>query len=174
MQWIGRPIPRFFGAKSTSIFLFAIPWTAFAVFWMCGAAGFRIPDFQEGFGFFPLFGAPFVLVGLGMMSYPLWFYRSSLKTVYVVTDRRAITFQGAWSTTIRSYLPAQLTHTFRRERRDGSGDVVISERSPGDSDGNRPFDELGFFQIPNPREVEKMLKELAASRAEGGDWNAGR
>ena len=30
------------------------------------ASGFKIPDFKEGFDLFPLFGVPFVLIGLAM------------------------------------------------------------------------------------------------------------
>ena len=67
--WMEQPIPRYFTAISTGAFLFAIPWTAFAVFWICGASGFRIPDFSKGgFSFFPLFGLPFVLIGIAMLG----------------------------------------------------------------------------------------------------------
>ncbi len=90
--WMEQPVPRYFTANSTGMFLFAIPWTAFAIFWICGAAGFKIPDFSKGhFNFFPLFGVPFVLIGIGLMSAPLRAYRKAFKTIYVITDRRAIT-----------------------------------------------------------------------------------
>ena len=88
IAWMEQPIPRYFTAMSTGAFLFAIPWTAFALFWICGASGFKLPDFSKGgFSFFPLFGVPFVLIGLGMLSSPWWAHRKALKTVYVITDR---------------------------------------------------------------------------------------
>lgn len=161
VQWIDMPIPRYFTPASTGAFLFAIPWTAFAILWMCGAAGFKIPDFKEGFDLFPLFGVPFVLIGLGMLSSPFWAYRKSFKTVYVITDRRAITFDGGWSTTIRSYPPEKLADIFRKEKKDGSGDVIISRRAWRDSDGDRQSEDLGFLRIPNPKQIESMLKQLA-------------
>lgn len=163
VQWIGMPRARFFTPGSTVAFLFAIPWTAFAVFWVCAASGFKIPDFSEGVGFFPLFGLPFVLIGLGMLSVPLWAYRKALKTVYAITDRRAITFEGGRSTTIRSYPPDKLQDVYRKERRDGSGDVVFARRAWRDSDGDRRSEELGFLRIPNPKEVEDLLDHLAES-----------
>jgi len=163
IQWIDMPIPRYFTPASISAFLFGIPWTAFSIFWVCGAAGFEFPDFEQGFDLFPLFGIPFVLVGFGMLSAPLWAYRKSLKSVYVITDRRAITFEGGWSTTIRSYLPEKLTDIYRKERNDGSGDVIISSRAWNDSEGGRQSEELGFLRIPNPKEIETMLKGLANS-----------
>jgi hypothetical protein len=158
---------------STGVFLFAIPWTAFAIFWVCGTAGFKIPEFKEGFDPFPLFGVPFVLIGIIMLSSPLWAYWKSFKTVYVITDRRAITFDGGWSTTIRSYPPDKLEDIYRKEKKDGSGDVIISRRSWRDSDGDRQSEELGFLRIPNPRQIEGMLKELAEQAHDAGKPDPG-
>jgi hypothetical protein len=160
-QWIDMPIPHYFTPKSIASFLFAIPWTAFAIFWVCGASGFKLPDFKEGFDLFPLFGLPFILIGIGMLSTPIWTHRKALKTIYVVTDRRAITFMGGRSITIRSYPPEQLGNIYRKERRDGTGDIVFDRRSWRDSDGDRHSEELGFLRINNPKEVEELLIKLA-------------
>ena len=37
IQWIDMPIPRYFTGVATGAFLFAIPWTGFAIFWMFGS-----------------------------------------------------------------------------------------------------------------------------------------
>lgn len=155
IKWSGMPIPQFFTAASTGMFLFAIPWTAFAVFWLFGswAQSHSIP--------FTLFGVPFVLIGCGMLSSPLFAYRRALTTVYLITDKRAITFGGGRSTTVRSYSPDALRDIYRKERKDGTGDVVITRRAWRDTEGDRRSEELGFLRIRNPREVERMLKSLA-------------
>ena len=162
LLWLGQPIPRFFTAMSTGAFLFAIPWTAFAIFWICGAAGFKYPDFHEGgFDFFPLFGIPFVLIGLGMLSSPVWTYRKALQTVYAITNRRAITFDAGWTMTIRSYPPARLRNIIRKERRNGTGDVVLDQQvASGFERGQRTMD-LGFLNIRDPKTIEQILKKLA-------------
>ena len=165
IEWIDMPVPRYFTPVATSAFLFGIPWTAFAVFWICGAAGFKIPDFTNGFDFFPFFGVPFVLIGIGMLSSPLWARRKSFRTVYVITDRRAITFDGGWTTTIRSYPPEKLQDIYRKESRDGSGDVVIARRVWQGSEGGQQVEELGFLRIGNPKEVEQMLMKLGKEGA---------
>jgi len=160
--WMEQPIPRYFTAMSTGAFLFAIPWTAFAIFWICGASGFKLPDFSKGgFSFFPLFGVPFVLIGMGMLSAPLWAYRKAFKTVYVITDRRAITFDAGWTTTIRSYPPDRLQDIHRKEKRDGTGDVVLGQRVWSGSEGGQQAMDLGFLNIRDPKTVERMLRELA-------------
>jgi hypothetical protein len=162
IQWIEQPIPKYFTAISTAAFLFGIPWTAFAIFWIAGASGFKIPDFSKGgFSFFPLFGVPFFLIGLGMLSTPLWFYLKALKTVYVVTDRRAITFDAGLTTTIRSYTPDRLKDVYRREKRDKTGDVILEQHVRSGFEGEQQTLNLGFKNIRDPKTVEGMLKKLA-------------
>ena len=160
IRWIEQPKPQFFSPASTGAFLFAIPWTAFAIFWMYGAS-------QSPSDVFPLFGIPFVLIGIGMLSSPLWVYYQSSKTVYVITDRRAITIEGGRSYTIRSYPPDKLQNIYRRERKSGIGDIIISFDSWKDSDGDTRKKDLGFMNIREPKHVEKLLKNLAEQGASG-------
>jgi hypothetical protein len=159
--WSAMPRPRYFSGPAVAAFFFAIPWTAFSVFWMASAAGFKIPQFNQGGDFFPLFGIPFFLIGIGMLSSPIWAYRKQLKTVYLITDRRAITIDGGRTSTIRSYQPENLKDIFRREHRDGTGDVVITRNAWKDSDGDKHMQDLGFLRIENAKSVENMLKEIA-------------
>jgi len=162
VEWLQMPVPRYFTPAATAGFLFGIPWTAFAIFWTVGAAWGTSKAAGPGFfSAFPLFGLPFILIGLGMLSGPIWAYRKALKTVYVITNRRAITFDGGRSLTIRSYPPDRLTDFYRKERKDGTGDVIISRRAWRDSDGDRQSEELGFLRVREPKTVEAMLKKLA-------------
>jgi hypothetical protein len=162
IQWMEQPIPRCFTSVSTPAFLFAIPWTAFAIFWICGACGFKCPDFSKGgFSFFPLFGVPFVLIGFGMLCSPLWTYRKALKTVYIITDRRAIIFAAGWTTTIQSYLPNQLKSIVRKDKKDGTGDIVLAQCFPSSYRGGQQTQDIGFLNIREPRAVEQMLMDLA-------------
>ena len=165
--WLAQPRAGRFAMRTLPVVLFGIPWTAFAIFWMAGASGFKIPDFKEGFDFFPLFGVPFVLIGLGMLSAPLWAIRKAKGTAYVITERRAIIFEGGLSTKVRSFGPEQLGGIERRERADGSGDIII-ERSVTQGQ-NGQTTEAGFFGIPNVQETERLLREMveAHERAKG-------
>lgn len=154
--WMDGPVPHYFNAHSISASLFAIPWTAFAIFWTFGAWG-QAKNIE-----FALFGVPFILIGLGMLCTPLWVYRNSLKSVYVITDQRAIIFDGGITkTTIRSYPPDQLQEVYRKEKRRGTGDVLLSSRRWRDSDGDQRMQELGFMNIANAKEVEGLVKQLA-------------
>jgi hypothetical protein len=72
-----------------------IPVTAFAIFWMALASQ-QTKQISGPGSFFPLFGIPFIVVGLGMLSSPLWRGRKALRTVYALTDQRAIIFEGGF------------------------------------------------------------------------------
>lgn len=159
ISWVGQPSGGRFCLQSLPILLFAIPWTAFALFWMIAAAGFRIPNFQQGGDFFPLFGVPFVLIGLTMLSTPYWSARRARRTVYVVTDRRAIIFDGGWGTTIRSFMPGMLRDLQRKQFRDGSGNVIFER---GFSTGkNRTTPDVGFLAIRDVQAVEQLVRRMA-------------
>ena len=160
VTWIGAPIPGRFAMRSLPIVLFAIPWTAFAVFWMAGASGFQIPNFKQGFDFFPLFGIPFLLIGIGMLSSPYWMMRKAKKTAYVLTTTRAIIFDGGFSTTIRSFRPVRLKDLRRKQRSDGSGDLILERKLSYDNDGDRRTTDHGFFAISDVKAVEDMVRQL--------------
>lgn len=166
IEWLGMPKPTFFTQASTSGFLFAIPWTAFVLYGMADNLGIPVIGAIGGRNIgFVVFLIPFLLVGLGLLSMPLWTYRKTLRTVYVITDRRAITFEGGFRMTIRSYPPERLAYIYRTQRKDGSGDVVIESRESVDSDGHKQTEELGFMYVRKAQEIERMLKQLAAKAA---------
>ena len=170
VRWADQPKPWRFARKTLPIVLFAIPWTAFAVFWICGAAGFKVPDFSKGWGLFPLFGLPFVLVGLGMFCSPLWMIRKAKRTVYIITNKRAIICEGGWGMSIKSFGPEQLTKIIRKQMPDDSGDLIFdygiwidpTGRMSRKPTGFSGINEIGFLGINNVRDVERMLKDLSA------------
>jgi hypothetical protein len=195
IRWLGQPVPKSGLPKLALLpFFFAIPWTLFALFWIVMASG--LLD-QGGFQLeparlvFALFGVPFVLVGLAMMSSPWWMKRRVLKaaqqTVYVITDRRAIIVDGGYygdtgltaglsgfarslgrGTSIRSYTPDQLGRIERFQRDDGSGDVIFGEVVvTGQINAVPQLSRTGFLSVPDAKHVEETLKSLTESPRAG-------
>ncbi len=160
--WSGQPIPSRYARMTLPIVLFGIPWTAFALFWMAGASGFKVPDFSKGFDVFPLFGIPFVLIGFGLLSSPFWTGRKARRTAYVLTDRRAFTLDGhAWrGFTVRSFAPGRLTDLKRTQYPDGSGNLIFARQYRADSDGAQHSTEVGFFAIHDVKHVESLIRDL--------------
>lgn len=168
LRWFEQPLPRFFTPQSVAHFLSGILFTGFAVFWMYNAVGSEIPDLREGIKIdhiFALWGIPFVLVGFWMLVSPLREWLKAFRTVYLITNKRAISIESGWVITIRNYRPAQLKNLYRKERRDGTGDVVITTRIRKGNNNNSWTEEIGFMNVRNPKEVERLLQQLAQTEA---------
>ena len=159
-MWLDQPIPGRMAGKTMPMVLFGIPWTAFALFWIAGASGFKLPDFSHGFGWFPLFGVPFVLIGFGLLSSPYWARRSAQRSVYVLTDRRAIIIRGSWrgNVSVRSFERERLTDLQRKQNTDGSGDLIFTRDVRRDSDGDRHSTDVGFLAIRDVKNVEDIVR----------------
>ena len=82
LLWVRQPRAGRFARQALPLVLFGIPWTAFALFWTAAASGMLFGGAGNGGpgSFFPLFGLPFVLIGVGMLSSPCWFIRQAKRT----------------------------------------------------------------------------------------------
>ncbi|NOQ35400.1 MAG: hypothetical protein GQ569_05830 [Methylococcaceae bacterium] len=159
MKWSGRPKPRAFAASSLIIFLFAIPWTAFSIFWIFAASGFQVPDFDEGFDFFPLFGLPFLFIGIGMLLSPIFMYSKAKKTVYVITNQRAFQLYCGKRKKVKSYAPEEIGHIERIEEQDGSGNLYFATEQYATKRGTREV-KVGFLGISDVKMAETRLVTL--------------
>jgi hypothetical protein len=164
--WTGQPSPRAFARSSWGLVLFGIPWTAFSLFWMAAATG-SIGGFRRDSGsmgaarwFFPLFGLPFVLIGFGMLSAPLWTRRGSRKTAYALTDRRALIIRIGLRgrITVTSLEPSRLSRLERAENRDGTGDLVFERAISYGNDNTSRTTVTGFIGIRDPKQVEDLIR----------------
>jgi len=165
IRWTGRPHWWRFVPVTVARFLFGILLAAAGLSMLIEALS------QEGWGarLFVLVFALLPLVFAPALLCPLpWAIRRARRTLYVVTDRRAISFyRGVSSTSIRSFGPEQLTELQRKEKRDGSGDItfVSASKALGRTEREQRWacaEGLGFFGIENVTKVEALLKDLAA------------
>ncbi len=171
VRWAEQPnLEKFIrkvSAGSFLIWLLFIPWTAFSVFWIAAAAGFKIPDFsQPSFQlFFPLFGVPFLLIGIcGLAApffLPLFLKQKAANMIYVITNLRAVIIQAGKTTTYKSYYPKQLINLERTENPDGSGNIIFAKDGSGPRIQNKNFKGEGFWAIENVKKVAALLEDLA-------------
>jgi hypothetical protein len=192
LLWVGQPRPRRMMTMSLPMFLFGIPWTLFAIFWvvmassMMGGFGHDGPGNIVGIlACFPLFGVPFIIIGIVMLTSPLWMQRRALNTFYAVTDRRAILWNAGWfgGVTVRSFPPKDLTRMRRTEFADGSGDLIFDEYMtwrPGTMDdgfnqgyayGRRGYWQrnfTGFFGIERVKAVEDIIRGVLLTEEKPG------
>ena len=176
LRWFGQPRPLAFILGSLPAFLFAIPWTGFALFWTYGAAGFKIPDFSnpDPTMLFPLFGLPFILIGGAMLSSPLWSVRRASRTAYLITNKRAVIISGGTRRTVHSIAPDRFGEIVRREGRSGRGDILFGAAA-GTS---RPQDEYQINGMSpaqsetTRRTVENIARFAVLTRASGSRRSA--
>lgn len=172
LLWFGFPEPRRAARTTLPIFLFAIPWTLFSFFWvgaaawgMWGESGDGTPLFMKVL--FPLFGIPFALLGLWMLSAPWSAYRKAMETVYAVTNGRIFIMTLGQRRTVKSYRDIDPSRVVRTEFDNGRGDLVFAGpafvggsagRAVGLTAGFGPgANDIGFYGIENARQVERLI-----------------
>jgi len=145
--WHGWQLGRI-EPKRFLIYVFAVPWTAFALLWTGLAMAVMLRAGEYGPGLlgwaFPLFGLPFVAVGLLMLAIHFGPLIARGRVLYVITDRRVIKLSLARTLEVKAVPGDRLGLTAREERRDGTGTLSLAVRIGRDSDGDRHTE---FFRI---------------------------
>jgi len=162
--WLRQPVPWLLWRGSLAVLIFGVPWTAFAVFWTLGAAGL-IGSGARATGWwdylFPLWGLPFIFIGLVLLSAPYWTARAARQTVYAITDRRAIIWiPKAWGEKeVQSFEPRRLLSMTRKQRADGSGDLVFEQFRETHGSSTTTI-RRGFMGLADVRDAEEVLREV--------------
>jgi hypothetical protein len=161
IRWQGKQLARI-SVRGFGIYLFAIPWTAFALFWMVMAAGGVSAFENEGAGVmawaFPLFGLPFVVIGLAMLAAPFWPIFQSGKIIYAVTNERVIKIALGRGLDVKSLPAHRIGLVDRHERRDGSGSLKIAVGIGTDSDGDKTTE---YFELGEAEDILGAHDEIA-------------
>jgi len=161
IAWCARPRASRFAWRAMPLVLVGLPFTAVVLFWFVGITGAACEEAGKGETLFVvLFGMPFLLIGLGMLSAPLWMIRKARRTVYAVTNRRALILERGRNLRVHSFGPEALHRVEKRVKSDGSGDLIF-ERRLGAQGGTMTFlCDLGFFGVENVDGVEAALRGL--------------
>jgi len=168
--WAGRPSWRRAAIGLLGLWLFAVPWTAFALGWESMVLAPWLADIEHrptGSNavmavVMPIFGLPFVLIGLGMMAAPIVAAMKASRTVHVLTDRRLVTAVLGRTLTIQSIDPGAIMSLTRTERPDGTGSMKISFGTYRDSDGDAVDKSETWAGVAGVRDLEVRLREVMA------------
>jgi hypothetical protein len=167
LYWTGAADPRRAAIAALPASLFGIPFAGFALFWITGAyhatsamSRSSSNSFTKGFAVFPLFGLPFLLIGLGVILAPLWVYLKGLSTVYAVTNQRVMIISGSSTRSVKSVAPADIVSVDHRERPDGSGDIVILTTAQTRTNNSVSQLKVGLFGVSNVKEVARQVMNL--------------
>lgn len=161
IAWSGQPSTKKYMISGFECWPFFIIWTACSVFWIVGTADFKMPDFSQDSNLLPLFGIPFLIVGIVGLCTLLWLKLEARNIVYVITNQRAFSIEGSGSYLIRSYSPFQLTDVTRKDYADGSGDLMfLAYPDEKDDSGMKTG---GFYKIPKVAEAAQLIEKLAGN-----------
>lgn len=168
--WFQQPSPMRMVRKALPILIFAVPWT--------GIAGFMALHFAGVLGGSGSSQSTqsiaamamclvFLLFGMLMLFAPYGAHRHAKKSGYVVTDRRAISIEASVSIRVRSFGPDKLHDIERIERDDGSGDLILARETYTNAKGETRSRPVGFYGIPDVREVEAILRDVVEAHRAG-------
>lgn len=150
------------------IWLFAIPWTAFSLFWESLAIGAYFARPGENLGgapsgltaFFALFGVPFVLIGFGMLAGPFWIAWRTRRTVYALSAKRLAIITLGWRRTETiSIATRDIAEVKRKELGDGSGDLTVVTGWTRDDEGDRALVSHKLLGLGDVRRVDQMIRQ---------------
>lgn len=159
---LGRLDPRSF-----MIYVFAVPWTAFSVMWTIFAAAAVSSTGSEGAGLigwaFPLFGLPFIVIGLGMLAAPFWPAIQQGRVLYVVTDSRVLKLSLGRALTVTIIPADRIGLAERREHRDGTGTLTLAVKIGKDIDGDRQTENFVIGLVADVMGAQAAVSRIGAS-----------
>jgi len=152
LVWVGQP--RLDLAVRPAYLLVPIG-VLFAVF----AVGWIFLTVLITFGIMAPCGLPFLAVGVALILSPLWLRSFAKKTVYALSDRRTIILQPTWfgRILVQSFTAAGLGQMSRRERPDGSGDLVFQVLHAAGGESHQTL-RRGFLGIDRVKEIEDLVR----------------
>ena len=114
-------------------------------------------------------GLPFVIAGLINLLRPLWIYWKRLNTSYAVTNQRVMIVSGG---SVRSIKPGDIFDVKYRERRNGSGAVMIRTNFSVHTK-NLARKQGWLYGVPNAKEVAGQVSALTGRQTvePAGFWD---
>jgi hypothetical protein len=171
LYWTGTADPRRAAIATLPATLFGVPFALFAFFWITQAyhatnamSKSSSNAFTNGFRVFPLFGLPFLLIGLLIILAPLGAFLKGASTVYAVTNQRVMIVTGGSTRSVKSITPADIVSIDHRERPDGSGDIVIQTTGITRTNNSTSQIKVALFGIPNVKQVAQQVMTLHTQR----------
>lgn len=166
VAWAGRPCPRAAFLSMLPVWLFAIPWlTASSLFFgsaIAAAAGMAVIEGAEGpmAWVMLIFSLPFMAVGIGALSAPLFAMREAQNSGFLITDRRVLKVTATRNRMTRSLTGAALRGVESRVGSDGRGAVKVLGPVGKDSDGDRVADDIKMIGVADAAGAEAALWRL--------------
>ncbi len=169
IEWVGRPDARSAARWGMLAWIFALPWLYFTVQWELTSLGLLMKEVARAKTNTPivwltvmaLWGLPFVGVGLGMLSTPLWLYRMATATAYIITDKRILSVRRQrGEIAVSSIEPSRIVSLSRTDFAAGRGTIRIVLGKTTDSDGDETDLAETFWLVEDAARAEQLIEAL--------------
>lgn len=158
IQWTGKPNPLAKTLPHTFIFVFSVIWLTSSLFFLLASFGLFTNDGFQWRVF--LFFTPFTLFGLGLISVPIYAYIKAKRTIYAITDQRAIIYTPQKT---KSFYGNQILEV-RTEKHTFSGFNITFGKGKRVYSNNSTYIKYdGFYGFKEPHRLEAMLNALIAT-----------
>ena len=165
--WTGQPKQGLaFSGKDALLIPFSLLWGGFAIFWNVAVWTFPATG-QNVDWFMPLWGLPFLVVGLYLI-FGRFIHDAALRKrlFYAVTDQRILVLRGLNSAKLKSLDIHRLPKLELSEHRDGTGTIEFDGENSFFGAGRNGFGywtpslsgATQFFRIDNPRKVFELIR----------------
>jgi len=168
LWYAGLPSPKHSARKMWPVAIFGLFLGGFATFWIAGAAasiwiGSNSAQTPGALMLFPLFGLPFLAIGIGLVSSPYWISRRARRTACCVTSHRAMQLRCGSSIRVQSWSPRDLGEISKSLHSDGTGNLTFGATLVRGSEARIRSLPLAFYGISDPRACEEALLALKAT-----------
>lgn len=160
IQWWAQPTPPQLATELVKALLIGLPLTIIGIIWLKNVFTQHLPQFHYLSVFSALMGLLILYFGLVMVTGYYLNLRNSRRTLYVVTNKRALIFdsRGWFKPQFYAYGPDEIKDLKIVMKDDNQGDILLARKSlnfmsPGRLD-------VGFFRIKEVQRAEKALKAL--------------
>jgi hypothetical protein len=177
LLWSGQPRSGIrLRPQDAYLIPFSLLWGGFAIFWEFMAVTQTSKTPGPVGTIFPLFGLPFVLVGLYLIFGRFFFdARSRERTFYGVTSERIVIISGVFSQQTKSLQLRTLTDVSLTQRADGSGSITFGPTfsmnaffPAGAWPGMGRYASPSFDLIEHAKEVYDIIRKAQRERAGNG------
>lgn len=160
--WLARPNVLGFMSRSFRDVLIGLSFVAFPVVLLFlsvatirrGGTGEIAPPAW----FMLLWGVLFAVIGASLLLSPFSAWWLARRTLYVVTDRRAILIDAPWRRRIQSFAGERLLNATRNEDAYGRGDIILERLTVQNSKGRSSIQETGFFGLDDVKRVDHLMR----------------
>jgi hypothetical protein len=178
LLWAGRPRQGVYFRPADAVMIpFSLLWGGFAIFWEFMAVT-AVSSPRSGAHphpaplVFPLFGIPFVLIGLYLIVGRFFFdSRQRRKTVYGLSDQRVIIKSGSFGAAVKSISLRTISELSFSEDSAGRGTIIFGPSRPLGVYSNPSWPGAGqysppsFESIEEGRRVYELIRSAQAKQA---------